>query len=222
MKNFIQIGLIVVFAVLFFNQCRLSTEKEKINKNNQLALLDSISYYENELGKEVAEKKAFKGSASELELILEQKKDSNEQLRVALKKWKRLKSVTTTETITKIDSVKVPFEVKIPCDFERNFKKEDPFYTIAGKVNETGLKFDEISFPNTQTLVVGDKKTSFFKTEFRMEVTNSNPYIKTTSIDNFTFIEKEKRFGLGFSFGFGIYSSGFFVGPSINYNLIEF
>ncbi len=222
MRNFIQIAVIMCLSVLLLNQCNITAQKESSYQNNIEASLDSIKYYKNILGQEVAEKLAYKGSKNDLEQFLNAEKEKNKQLAASLKKWKTIASATKTTTVTEIKEVPVPFEVKIPCNFERTFLKEDPFYTFSGIVNQDGITFKNLLIPNTQTLVIGKKKTGFFKTEFRVESTNSNPYIKTTSLDNFTFIEKQKRFGIGVSFGFGFYQKGFFIGPSINYNFMQF
>lgn len=222
MKNFIQIALIIVLSVLLLKQCNVSAHLEKTYKNNIETSLDSIQFYKNAIGLEVAEKKAYKGTAKDLELFLKDEKQKSKQLQTALNKYKKLASVTKIETITEIKEVPVPFEVKVPLDFSRTFLKENEFYSIAGEVNQNGINFKSLSIPNTQTLVVGKKDIGFFKTEFRAEVTNSNPYVKTSSLDNFTFTENKKRFGIGFSFGFGVYSNGFFTGASVNYNLIQF
>ncbi|WP_439130010.1 DUF6549 family protein [Polaribacter sp.] len=220
--KFVQICLIILLSVLLFNQCSQNAHLQQTNKQNQLALLDSVEYYKNKLGLEVAQKLAFKGTVKDLSIIFEEAKKENAQLKEAVKKFKKLASATVVNTITEIKEVPVPFEVKVPYNFERTFLKEDNFYSLSGTVNQSGINFTSLSFPNTQTLVVGKKKTGFLKTEYRVEVTNSNPYIKTNAIDNFTFTEKTKRFGIGVSFGFGVYTNGFFVGPSVNYNLIKF
>jgi hypothetical protein len=222
MKNFTYIAILILISVLFFNQCRQTAQLKKSNKHNQLTLLDSINYYKNKLGLEVAEKSSFKGTVNDLSIAFEDAKKENTQLKEAVKKFKKLSTATITSTITEIKEVPVPFEVKVPCNFERTFLKENPFYTFSGVVNQGGINFKKILIPNTQTLVVGKKKLSLFKTEFRAEVTNSNPFIKTTTLDNFTFIDRKKRFGFGVSFGFGVYSNGFFIGPSVNYNFINF
>jgi hypothetical protein len=221
-KNFIQILVIVVLSILLLNQCSKNRTLKSNNKSNQLALLDSVSYYKNSLGFEVAEKRAFQGTAKELKVILDQKKAENAQLAEAVKKWKKISSITEVGSVVKIKEVKVPFEVKVPCDFQRTFNKVEPFYSINGNVNQFGVKIDSILFNNTQTIVVGSKKIGFFKTEYRVESTNSNPFIKNTQLDNFSFTERKKRFGIGVSFGVGVYSGNFFIGPSVNYNIIQF
>lgn len=222
MRDFTLNSIIIILAILFIHQCEDNHALQKTSKHNESVLLDSVQYYKNALGQEVAEKKSFQGTASELKQILDAKRKENAQLNEALKKWKSIANVTHTETITKIDSIKIPFEVPIPCDFIRTFLKKEKFYSVAGEVNQNEIFIDNILIPNTQTIVAGRKKLGWFKTEIRAEITNSNPYIKTTAIDNFTFVERKKRFGIGASFGFGLYHNGFFVGPSVNYNLIEF
>lgn len=222
MKNFTELLLLSVLSVLLIHQCFVTSNNKSVYQKNTTVLLDSVSYYKNKIGLEVAEKLAFQGTAKDLETYLDAEKLKSKQLSIALEKFKKLASVTKTETIVEIKEVPIPFKVQVPCNFERTFLKVDPFYTFSGTVNQTGVFLEALTIPNTQTVVVGKKKISLFKSEFSAEVTNSNPFIKTTEINNFTFTEKEKRFGIGVSVGFGMYQNGFFVGPSINYNFIKF
>lgn len=222
MKNFISIAAIIVLSVLLINQCRKTSSIESTSKQNQSALLDSVQYYKNSLGQEVAEKKSFQGTAEELETILDAKRKENAQLNEALKKWKSIANATQIKSVVQLPGIPIPFEVPIPCKFSRTFVKHDQWFSVGGEVTEAQIFIENVLLYNTQTIVIGKRKLSMFRSEFRAEVTNSNPYIKTLDIENFNFIEKNKRFGVGFSLGIGVYHNGFFVGPSINYNLIEF
>lgn len=222
MKNFIHNSIIIILAILLIHQCEDNHALQKTSKHNESVLLDSVQYYKNSLGQEVAEKKSFQGTAQELEQILDAKRKENAQLNEAMKHWKSIANATQIKTVTEIKEVAIPFEVPIPCDFSRTFVKHDKWFSIGGEVTQAQIFVENILLYNTMTIVIGKRKLSMFRSEFRAEVTNSNPYIKTVDIENFNFIEKNKRFGIGMSVGFGVYHKGFFVGPSLNYNLIEF
>jgi len=222
MRDFTLNSIIIILGILFIHQYEDKKALSETSKKNQLTLLDSVNYYKNALGQEVAEKRSFQGTVDELETIIEQKKAESKQLAEALKKWKFIANATEIKTVTEIKEVAIPFEVPIPCEFSRTFVKHDPFYSIGGEVNQNQIFIDNIFVPDTQTIVAGSNKLGWYKTEIRAEITHSNPNIKTLTIDNFTFVEQKKRFGIGASFGFGVYHNGFFVGPSFNYNLIEF
>lgn len=221
-RDYFYIVAIILLLMFGFQSWRAKFNMKKINKANLTVLNDSIRTYKNSLGLMVSEKLAFQGTKKELQGFLNLSKKDNKQLKVALKKYKKLASVTEIVTEIKIDSFYVPFEIKIPCTFERSFIKEDLFYTIAGDVNESGIAIADVRFKNHQTIVIGKKKSGFLKTEYKVSVTNSNPYMQTNSLDNYSFTERKKRFGIGLSLGFGMHSNGFFLGPSLNYNIIHF
>lgn len=221
MKNFIQITLIILFAILFLNQCRVSQEKETIGKNNQLALLDTVSYYKNKLDLEVAEKTTFKGSAKELKFLFDAEKQKNIQFAEASKKWKNLYNAAIIELEFKVDSLHILFNKPIDYSFSRKFSKKTKDYFLKGSVNEFGVNIDFRALA-TITPFTGNKKSSLFSSDYKTEITSSSELLKVKDFKNFNFTERKKRFGVGFSVGFGFYQDGFFLGPSINYNLIQF
>ena len=110
-KNLIYITIIILLSVLLLNQCRKTDSIKKSNKHNQLTLLDSVSFYKNKLGLEVAEKLTFKGTAKELEIILEAKKQENKQLKIAIENFKKVDNTTSVNQSIKIDSVDIPFSL---------------------------------------------------------------------------------------------------------------
>jgi hypothetical protein len=221
MKNYLQIVLIFLFAVLYFHQCNSNKTYKKTAKNNALALLDSVNYYKNKLGLEVAEKKTFQGTAADLKIYFEAEKEKSKQFSEASKKFKKLYNAAVIELEFKIDSVDIPFEKIVPIKFYRNFYQKTEQYTIAGRVNESGINLDLLSTA-TITPFTGSKNLGIFKTDFKTEITSSSPALTITDFNNYSFKPKEKRFGIGVSFGVGVYYNGFFVGPSINYNIIQF
>jgi hypothetical protein len=221
MKNYLQLVLIILFAVLYFNKCTTNKTDKKTAKNNALALLDSVSYYKNKLGLEVAAKKTFQGTAADLKIYFEAEKVKSKQFSEASKKFKKLYNASIIKLKFKIDSVDIPFKTPVAFNFNRNFYQKTKQYTIAGHVNESGINLDLLATA-TITPFTGSKKIGIFKTDFKTEITSSSPALTITDFNNYTFKPKEKRFGIGVSFGFGVYNSGFFVGPSVNYNIIRF
>lgn len=193
----------------------------RIHKVNQLALFDSVQYYQNKLGLEVAQKQTFKGAAKELKTILSASVKENEQLKETIAKFKKLENASSVNQTIKIDSVDIPFNEKVSVNFVRKFLKQTEFYSFFGEVNQFGININFLS-NNLQTQVTGVKRLGWLSSEYRTEITNSNPHISTTNFQNFNFKERKKRFGIGVSFGFGFYQKGFFIGPSVNYNFIHF
>jgi hypothetical protein len=104
------------------------------------------------------------------------------------------------------------------------FNLNDKYYAINGRSTNKGLFIDELSIPNTQSIVVGNRKQGFLRTEYRIEVQNSNPYIKTTDIDSYTIKERNKRLGLGLYIGYGLNNTGLTpqLGVGLSYDVIRF
>lgn len=156
-----------------------------------------------------------------MDLLLDDVLFDNEQLQQTIASFKKPKSASSAEIKVEVKDVDVLFAAPIPFTFSTEFKKITKNYAFSGVANEYGLTFNFFA-TTKQTLATGLKKTGVFKTDFTSELTNSNKIFTVTDMTNIDFTERKKRFGIGISFGIGVYSNGFFVGPSINYNLIEF
>lgn len=219
MRNFLQISLIILFAVMFLNQCRITAQKENTNKVNQLALLDSVSYYKNKLGLEVAEKQTFKGTARELKRLLNSEKEKSKQFAEASKKWRKLYNASRIELDFKIDSLTIVFNDPVNYEFTRNFEKQTADYYIKGTVNQFGFKYDFRS-KIVITPFTGVKKLGLFGSENRTEITTSNPFVKVKDFSNFNFTTRKKRFGVGVFAGYSL--RGPTIGVGVNYDLFRF
>lgn len=220
-KDIVYITIIVAISVLFFNQCGNSKYEKTIYNQNLSATLDSVEYFKNVLDQEVAEKQAHQGTQKELKKIINLKEQENSQLRVALKKFKKLASVVKVETKTVIEKEFIPFDKRIGFDFSRKFKKETKFYSIFGSTNQFGVNIDSLLIPNTQTIVSGLKKVGFLKTEYRFEITNSNPLIQVTKADTYNFIEKHKRWSINTSIYYGL-NGKVSLGVGVGYDWLRF
>ena len=224
MKNFINTAIIVVLTLLLLNQCRITAHQKKTNKVNQLALLDTVSYYKNAQGIWVAEKQTFQGTEKELKSILESKLAENSQLRETIKKFKKLQNASSVNQLIKIDSVDIPFDKKVSVNFVRKFFKKTDYYTFSGEVNQIGININFLS-TNLQTQATGVKRLGWLSSEYRTEISNSNPFITTTNFDNFNFVKKKKRFALSIFGGYALTSNFQFtpvVGFGVSYDLFQF
>lgn len=224
MRNFLQISLIILFAVLFLNQCRVTAQKEDTNKVNQLALLDSVSYYKNKLGLEVAEKQTFIGSAKELKDLFEAEKEKSEQFKESSKKWKKLYNAAKIEIDYKIDSLTIQFTNPVNYEFTRYFEQKTKDYFIKGYVNNYGFNFDFRS-KIVLTPFSGLKRTGFLTSENRTEITTSNPYARIVDFQNFNFKPKKKRFGVSVFAGYGLSTNFEFtpvIGAGVSYDIFRF
>lgn len=218
MKKAIPYIIAFVFAVLFLDQCGKTSQLKSNNKNANEFLNDTISYFQNKVGQEVAEKTALKGYKNQLKILLSKQIDSTGQLKTLVKEYKSIAAAGNVVQETRIDTILIPYDSIIDFDFNRNWFKNDKFYSLSGTSNQLGITIDSLKIPNTISFAIGEKKTGFFKTETKVNVVNSNPYVKTTGLDTYTYSQRKKRLGIGLSAGYGI--KGVYIGIGINYNLL--
>jgi hypothetical protein len=221
MKNFISTTLIIILSMICINQCSNNKSFKKNLKSNGLVLRDTVKFFTNSLNQTVAEKETYKGTAEQLETYLDIEKHKSKQFAEASKKWKKLYNAANFEIEFKVENVDIPFDTIINFKFKRNFFSETDTYAFKGTVNQFGINIDALAIA-TLTPMTGIKSVGLFSNENRTEITSSNKLIKVTDFSNFTFVEKKNKWGVGVSFGIGFYQKGFFVGPSVNYNIIQF
>lgn len=149
------------------------------------------------------------------QIILTQKDAISHNL-LEIKRLKKIKSQVVINTITKIDSVFVPYVMDstntdtLRADnyiiIPKKFSLTDNWYSINGSIFKEGLLIDTLSFNNEMTLTIGNKSTGFLrKTQPIVLVEYSNPYVNTTSMQNII-IKDELRFydKKGFWYGVGV------------------
>lgn len=209
-------ALIALVCFLLFRSCDQSKEVNRIKTNNEI-LKDSVIYSKSKLGQEIASKRVLEVSYKELKEGFWIKDDSLKDLTDRLKK---IQSATIIKTVYQIDTVEVRFEVPIDYKFSRSWEKNTSYYSITGLVTEKGITIDKLSLSNTQRLVIGTKK-GFFSNTLSVEVTNSNPYVKTKDLLTQSVTIPDKRFGLGFFAGVDILGKPTF-GVGLNYSVFRF
>lgn len=216
MRAAIPYFLAVLFLFLFLKQCERSADLQFKRDNAMEYLKDSVRYYKNKLGQEIAVKTALQGSNESLKLLLSK---SEKELRELTKKFKDVQAAGQITTITKIDTIKIGYEIPVPFEFSRDWQKNDPFYSIAGHSTQEGITINSLEIPNTLSFVIGKRKG-----EYLIEAVNSNPNIKTTGLDSYTLKVPKKRFVVGIFAGYGIGSAGLtpLVGIGVGYNIISF
>lgn len=148
------------------------------------------------------------------ESVLNDLKNQNKELKIKLNEFKNVESVTKVITKTVIDTVVVEYDNSIVVgndgSFTGNVDIDSTFYNLSCTFTEKSFTLNSLSIPNTQTIIVGDKKirgwTGISKgTEFSVMVDNTNPYIQNVNIQNYT-IKKEKKWyqTQGFAIGVGV------------------
>jgi len=194
---YIIVGVIVVaVCLLLFQDCQHKNQVDGLVKDIA-NYSDSAKHYKSKYGTVAFNQTLKFGSEDQLKSFL----SNNDTLKLLLKKFKKLNSVTVvTQKIYIHDTVPIPFETRIPCDFkpfavikDSIRSKSKPFY-FKGTIFPTQFTIDSILIPNKQTIVVGTKSINLFKKEERAEVVNSNSLISVSNIGAYTVVNKKKWF----------------------------
>jgi len=122
------------------------------------------------------------------QLILSQK-DAIQNNFLVLDKMKKVQSQVRINNVYQIDSVFIPYTDTIIIENTKYksfiFGLNNDSYNIYGKTNEGGILIDSLSFYNNMKITIGNKSMGFFKASKPIvQIDNTNPYIKTTSVQN--------------------------------------
>ena len=127
--------------------------------------------------------------------------NKNEDLKKEVKKFKKISSITKSSTNTIIDTIKVAFLDTVRVDsngyFVKDIKIDSTYYKMDFRIDNVSFNLNHLEIPNDQTIIIGDKKIKNIMgiskgTEYTIDITNSNPYVQTLNIQNFT-IKDEKK-----------------------------
>jgi hypothetical protein len=184
------VGIVTLGVCLFlFRDCQHQKVVDNLVKN-VATYSDSAKHYKSKYGIVAFNQTLQFQNDKQLKAYLSQ----NDTLKKLLKSFKKVSAVVTGKEIVYIhDTVSIPFEVKIPCDFKPfQVKRDCTHYHFKGTIFPDKFNIDEISIPNKQTVVLGEKKTGLFKKEYRVEITNSNPFIITSNVGGYTVNPKKE------------------------------
>lgn len=194
---------IIVLLCFLLVKC----ENEKKLENALLVSNKETTHFKNKLGTITAEKEVLVLTKKQLEdLVLS--KDA--ELLALSKEFSKVKTIIKTKVEVKFDSIIVPFETKIPCNFERNGSIFHKWYNFGYKVNQDGLSIEPFQTWTDITTITGFKRKWFWgKETYYTNVTSSNPYIQIPEIKTIE-VQVPKRFydtilfkiGVGFVGGF--------------------
>lgn len=170
----------LVIAVLILLLNRKCQDYDRV-ENLYLSESNKVELYKNKLGGMTATISALELSEKQLKETILQKNDSLKKL---TSEFNKVKYVTIIKEVVRVDSVKVPLEVQIPCEFERLGKYDtDSHFKFNYALNQTGFSLSNIEIPNEQTIITGLKrKWVFGKQTLHTDITNTNPYIHTKEI----------------------------------------
>lgn len=176
----------VVIASMLFQEC----EQNSVLANNLSTEKSSVKYYKNKLGGVTASNEVLRYEKKFLKQMVIDKDDSLKKL---ASEFSKVKTITKWKTHLIIDSINVPFEVKVPCDFTRKGKKENQWYSFDYKVNQNGIQVDSLKIPNETFSITGVKRKWFWGREtITTDITHSNPNIVTEDLKSYEYVEKKK------------------------------
>lgn len=112
--------------------------------------------------------------------------DKDHEIKVLSAGFHAVQYVTTIKTITKTDTIKIPFEKPIPCNFVREGAVFKEWFSLGYKVDSLGLTIEPIIIPNKQIIITGFKRKWFLgRTNAVTEVSNTNPLIEIQDVHSF-------------------------------------
>lgn len=230
LEKIMGVGLIIIGIIFFVRECE--NQDDKNNLVDEIAnYKDSAQFYTlkvNGMEVDVAYNKSLQlENKEQLESLIKK----NDTLTKLVSKFKDIKSTTIINNTTTIvgDTIKINGD-SIPCDFKPiRVTRDSIHYYFVGTISPKFFSIDSLTIPNKQSIVIGKKKLGFLKgTEERVEILNSNPLIKTNTIENYVINKRKKRIGIGPSIGYGLnvgsngISKGTYIGVSAHYNVISF
>jgi hypothetical protein len=216
--------LSAVLSILLFRQCDKTTQLKNEAQSTKDFLSDSIRYYKNELGQEIAVKTALQGEKSNLEVLLSKQIDSTGQLKRLVKNFRKVDAAGNITTITKFDTIRIGYDVPIDFEFNKHWSKKDKYYSIDGFSNKNGITINSLEVPNTLSFAIGKRKKGLFNSEYVIEAVNSNPNIKTLGLDSYSVKVPQKRLGVSIFAGYGLSKDGIspIAGIGLSYQLLRF
>ena len=168
------------------------------NKQDRKRIADLISYehtakqYKTKNGLLVNYNKSLEVTISDLKFVGDTLIDYIKELGL-----KKPKVITIVDYKFQIDTLEIPVFLT-DCKFDTTLVVDSTHYTIDMRLQNTGITFNTISFPNRIGVVVGDKREKWWKKkETIVTVTNSNPFIKVDGITSYTFKHESKWFEKG-------------------------
>jgi len=210
-KKNLLLALLLVFSILLV--CGWVNERAELKEYKDQILKFDLK--EQKFLETISEDGTF--LSEQAQIILSQK-DAIANNLVEIKNLKKIKSQVIVNTITKVDSVFIPFVsdsmIKDTLVLDnyiivpKRFSLLDEWYSFDGTIKKGGVLLDSISFNNKLSLTIGSKSVGFLRKPKQIVLVEySNPYVRTTSMQNIIIKDDLKFYDKkGFWYGFGIVS----------------
>lgn len=171
--------IIAVLVLLLFRQCRVTEDIYTFLENEK----QEVQVYKNKLGTLTNSVNTSELSNKQLKELLLKKDDTLKKL---MSEFKEVRNAVKIQEVVRVDSVFVPYEFDIDCEFKRFGKYDtDSHFKFDYSLNETGFSLSNIEIPNTQTIITGTKRNWIFGKQYlTTDITNSNDYIQTKEVQS--------------------------------------
>lgn len=178
-KTILPYAIILLLLVLLFKKC--DDEKKAID----LYVLENqkVKTYKNNLGTITSTVQALELTQKQLKQMVLQKDDSLKKL---VSEFNKAETIVKWKTKYIRDTILVPFEVLVDCDFDITGKfRGDKWIGFDYNINNSHLSLMNVSVPNETTIITGTKRNWIFGKQYlTTDITHSNPYIKTEQVQS--------------------------------------
>lgn len=178
--------LLGLMAILFFTRLGMKNEAEKW-LNNYNVLKGEHTELVSEHDSMIIHKNGI------IELTKKELRDALESdsiQRELVEEYKAAAAAVKVETVFKTDTLYI--EVPIKVDNDTSIKFSNKCLSLDLSVFNGGLSLDNILIENRQDILLGERKTSMWKTEQAIMVRNTNPCIETTNVTTYM-VSVEKK-----------------------------
>lgn len=220
-KNIVIIVLLILAGLQLFKSCKDARDFEDAKK----LLINDAKVYSAELID-----KQNRIYQVEQDIV-----ERNKYIDALLDTISNLRNITSTTRIvtkTKIDTVKVPYEVPVyitknDYDYIRvpmPFNKQTKWYGLTGFVGKKEIEFTNVNFNNDLFIAVGEHDygngfANFFRRKrFVVNVRDNNPYTTITGIRQTTINNPKQNIIIGPQVGYSV--KGAYIGVGLTYNVL--
>lgn len=184
----------IVFGLVVGIVVTLSIYSHKQSADSIETVTDSLRSYKDKYARAVAEKRMLSLNASQIQDVV----DNNDSLKAMIKNLKnrQVSEVIQIKTRIQYDTIPIFAEADTTITKKDTVKSDSVFLfnhnkkhlTLNGefRLSDKRLSINQLSIPNSQDIIVHRNTKAFEdKYSYKINVTNSNPYITTNSIESY-------------------------------------
>lgn len=175
------IGLLIALLLFSVKRCK---EESYLKDSANKVLSSKVEYYKNKLGSKTATIDVLETDNKTLKKEILKKDDSLNKL---ASDFSKVISIVKAKEEIKIDSIGFTFDEPFDCEFTKFGRHDTKWFSFLYQVDNKGFVLDDIRLKNETTVLTGFKRKWFLgKRSLKTDITNSNPYFKTTEIQSTT------------------------------------